>query len=307
VSIRFSLQANLPTHGRAWIDCAQRAEASGFEALYVGDHPGATGSPFAALSAAAPVTSTLRLGTYVCNCGVRDPLTLASDIATLDVLSDGRSVLGLGAGHTPTEWTMAGRQYPSARERVARLIEVSDAVTALLRGDVVTVRGAHVVLDDAVLVEPRPVQPKIPLLIGGNGTTVLRYAARVADVVGLSGLTTALADGHRHAVDWRPAAIDACVTLVRDHAPETPPVLDALVQHVEITDDRQAAAERVARVVEGCTPDDVLAAPFALIGSLSQIEEELAGHLTRWGISSYVVREYALAAVAPLIERVREW
>jgi probable F420-dependent oxidoreductase len=303
--IRFGLQADAPSGQSAWLDSARRAEALGFDALYLGDHAGVVASPFTALSAAAAVTSTLRLGTYVCNCGVRDPLPLATDVATLDVVSDGRSVLGLGAGHNPAEWTMSGRTYPTARARVARLIEVADAVTALLHGDVVTMHGEHVSLEDARLLAPRPVQPKIPVLIGGNGTALLRYAARAADIVGLSGLTTTLADGHRHAVDWRPAAIDDRVRLVGEHAADPPPSLDALVQHVEITDDREAAAERVAGQIAGCSPADVLAAPYVLIGSVSQIEEELAAHRERWGISSYVVREAARDAIAALIERAR--
>ena len=76
-----------PRH-RAWLDLAKQAEDSGFDTLYVADHLGATASPFAALTAAAPATSTLRIGTYVLNVGIRDPLAIASDAATLDVLSE---------------------------------------------------------------------------------------------------------------------------------------------------------------------------------------------------------------------------
>ena len=112
-TIRFGLQAGVDRDPRAWLDLAKRAEDSGFDALYVGDHPGVTASPFAALAAAASVTTTLKVGTYVLNAGVRDPLAIASDAATVDVLSGGRFVLGLGAGHTPAEWTMTGRVFPA--------------------------------------------------------------------------------------------------------------------------------------------------------------------------------------------------
>ena len=100
--------------GRAWLDLARKAEAAGFDTLYVADHLGVTASPFAALAAAAGATSTLKLGTYVLNAGIRDPLSLASEAATVDVISNGRFVLGLGAGHTPAEWAMTGRDYPTA-------------------------------------------------------------------------------------------------------------------------------------------------------------------------------------------------
>jgi alkanesulfonate monooxygenase SsuD/methylene tetrahydromethanopterin reductase-like flavin-dependent oxidoreductase (luciferase family) len=120
-TIRFGVQADMTSDARSWLELARKVEALGFDALYVADHPGVTASPFASLASAASVTSTLKLGTYVCNAGVRDPVTLASDAATVDVLSNGRLILGLGAGHTPAEWTMNGSDCPSARARVGRL------------------------------------------------------------------------------------------------------------------------------------------------------------------------------------------
>jgi len=96
--IRFSVQATLESAQR-WSELAYRVERLGFHALMAADHPGVTASPFAALAAAAAVTSTLQLGTYVCNVGIRDPLAIASDAATVDVLSGGRVTFGVGAGH----------------------------------------------------------------------------------------------------------------------------------------------------------------------------------------------------------------
>lgn len=307
--IRFGVQAGPESGSAAWLDLAAKAEDLGFDALYVADHVGVVVSPFVALAAAAAVTSTLRLGTYVVNCGLRDPLSIASDAATLDQLADGRVVLGLGAGHTPAEWTMSGRAYPSAAQRVGRLAETVEAVEALLRGDTVTFRGGYVELDEAVLAEPRPVQDRIPLLVGGNGPALLRLAGRTADVVGLTGLGRTLPDGHRHEVDWRRDAIDARVALVRAAAGgrAAGPILDALVQHVEITehDHRDAAAERCAQMAPGMTAADVVTAPYALVGSVDQIVEELVAHRERWGITSYVVRAPAIDLVAPIIEQLR--
>ena len=307
MTIRFGVQAGILANGREWLDLAAKTEALGFDALYVADHPGVTASPFIALSAAAAATSTLRLGTYVVNSGIRDPLTLASDAATLDALSHGRAILGLGAGHTPVEWTMTGTGYPPPAARVARLAEMLDAVTALLRGEVVTRHGRHIHLEEAFLLAPRPAQARMPLLVGGNGRALLRVAAQYADVVSVTGLTTTLADGHRHAVDWRPQALDERIALIHAAAPDPHPiVIDALVQHVEITDDRAGAAARVARIATGSTPADVLDSPFTLIGSYEEILEELHAHEARWGITSYVVRAGALDAVAPLLERLSD-
>lgn len=308
--IRFSLQADLDSDPRAWRDLALKAEDSGFDALLIGDHPGITAAPFAALAAAAAATSSLKVGTYVLNAGVRDPFALASDAATLDVISGGRFILGLGAGHTPAEWRMTGLDYPSPAARAGRLVEMVEVVTRLLRGEVVTHHGRYLRLDDALLSAPRPVQPVIPLLIGGNGSAVLRLGGRHADVVSLSGAQRTLADGHHHEVDWTNAAISPRVALVRDasgdRAPDSqPPVLDALVQHVGITDDRVAAAELVASRVSGATPADVLGSPFVLLGTLDELAEEVTRHHARWGFTSYVVRTGAIDAVAALIERLR--
>lgn len=130
----FSVQAH-PRDARSWLRLAQRCESSGFDALLAADHPGSAASPFVALTAAAGGTSTLGLGSYVSNAGVREPILLASDIATLDVVSHGRARLGLGAGHTPREWEAIGRTRPGVAGRVRRCIAVAEAVRALLAGD----------------------------------------------------------------------------------------------------------------------------------------------------------------------------
>jgi probable F420-dependent oxidoreductase len=305
--IRFGVQANLVPSTAEWLDLAVKIEDLGYHALYVADHVGSTPSPFAALAAAAAVTTTLRLGTYVVNCGVRDPIALASDAATVDRLSNGRVVLGLGAGHTPAEWTMSGREYPTAAQRVGRLIETVDVVAALLAGGVVSHHGRHLDVDGAVLEYPRPVQAKIPLLVGGNGREVLGLAARRADIVGLTGLGRTLDDGHRHEMDWRPTAIDERVALVRSASATRSdvPVLDALVQHVDITEHRDDVADQVARIGRDLTASDVLAAPYALVGTVAQIVDELYEHEERWGITSYVVRADAVDLVAPIIARLQ--
>ncbi len=80
------------------------------------------------MAAATSVTTTLRLGTYVLNAGIRDALLIAADTATLDVVSAGRAEVGIGAGHTPAEWEMTGRTRPTAADRVRHLIDVAGAV-----------------------------------------------------------------------------------------------------------------------------------------------------------------------------------
>jgi hypothetical protein len=168
---------------------------------------------------------------------------------------------------------MVGKRYPSPGERVHQLVE---------------------------FVEDLP--DGIPLLIGGNGTRVLHLAARKAQIVGMSGLGRTLEDGHRHEVRWSLSAIDDRVAIVR--AAGRSPVLDALVQHFQITDERAAVAETLASRVQGLTPSDALAAPYALFGSVAQLADEVARHRERWGFTSYVVRADAIDAAARLLTQV---
>lgn len=300
------MQAGLLTDASTWLHTAIETERLGFDAFYVADHLGVTPSPFAALAAAAGATTKIKLGTYVLNTGVRDPVTLASDAATLDVLSNGRAILGLGAGHTPAEWTMTGREYPTAADRVGRLIETVTVVAALLRGEVVTHHGQFLHIDDGYVLSPIPRQRAIPLLIGGNGPDVLRLAGSTADIVSLTGLGRTLEDGHRHTVDWSIGSIDERVMVARDAAVarDHAPVLDALVQHIEITDRRDQAAEAFATTAPGLTASQVLGAPYALIGTVDELTEELLRHQQRWGFTSYVIRADAMTTAAELLRHL---
>lgn len=173
-SVRVSVQGQ-PKDRAPWLALAREVELTGFEALYVAGHPGSVAAPFVALSAAAAVTDRIRVGTCVANAGMWEPASLANEIATLDVVSGGRAVLGVGAGHTPQRVGFDRSIVPFARracrpdDRAGRC-----CASALLAGDTVSHRGTHFTLVHAALANPRPVQNSIPLLICGNGARVLR-------------------------------------------------------------------------------------------------------------------------------------
>jgi alkanesulfonate monooxygenase SsuD/methylene tetrahydromethanopterin reductase-like flavin-dependent oxidoreductase (luciferase family) len=145
-----SVQAE-PRDMDSWQALARRLETAGFRGLLTGDHPGSGPSPWPALGAAASVTRTLLLGTYMVQAGVREPVQVAADSATLDLLAPGRVVLGIGAGHTPREWEDIGRTRPSPAERAGRLAEFVDVVSRLLRGEQVSCQGQYLEVRDARL------------------------------------------------------------------------------------------------------------------------------------------------------------
>lgn len=299
--VEFSVQAS-PRDRSSWLELARRCEDVGVRALLVSDHPGSGPSPFVALAAAGAVTSTLRLGSYVLNAGVRDPLLVAGDVATLDVVSDGRAEVGLGAGHTPAEWAMTGRSRPGPAARAQRLVSVAGAVADLLAGRMVSAERVGATAD-VVLSGPRPVQSHVPLLVGGGNPVLLGWGGAHADAVGLSGLGRTLADGHSHTVSWSVGQVDSQVRVLCDAAAAAGvavPALEALVQHVEITDDRAGAARAFAAEAE-IDIKGLLAVPYALIGSVHEVAEQVHSAREQWGISRWVVREGALDAVDAII------
>lgn len=296
-----SIQA-APIDAESWARLARRCEQVGCRALLVSDHPGSGPSPFVALAAAAAVTSTLRLGSYVVNAGVRDPLLIAGDVATLDVVSAGRAEVGLGAGHTPAEWEMTGSQRPSPPQRVERLIAVAGGVRTLLDGG--TVPAGHVgARCDVHLGRPRPVQGHVPLLVGGGNRRLLAWSGGHSDAVGLSGLGRTLPDGHSHTVSWSQTAVDGQAEVVRRAAAAAgviPPPLEVLVQHVIITGDRAAAAGSLSEELNTCV-EDLLAVPYLWMGTVEQIVEQVHVARARWGITRWVVRAAALDVAAEVL------
>jgi alkanesulfonate monooxygenase SsuD/methylene tetrahydromethanopterin reductase-like flavin-dependent oxidoreductase (luciferase family) len=228
--------------------------------------------------------------------GVREPMQVAADAATLDLLAPGRVVLGLGAGHTPREWSDIGRDRPAPRERAERLAEFVEAVAALLRGDTVTVAGKHLALRESFL-DGLPSEGRVRLAVGGGHPLILSTAARHADVVGLTGAGRTLPDGHHHEVRWALPDLRRQLELVSDQARQVgnSPVIEVLVQQVRATSDRAAAIEELTARFAGVPAEDIARTPFLLIGSHEEMASQMLAQSDDLGITSYVVREPAVA------------
>jgi probable F420-dependent oxidoreductase len=297
--IAVSVQAE-PIDLDSWLALARRLEAGGFSALLAGDHPGSGTSPWPALGAAAAVTRTLTLGT-----GVREPVHVAADAATLDILAPRRVQLGIGAGHTPREWEDLGGQRPAAADRAGRLAEFADIVARLLRGETVTHQSRYLTLRGSRL-EGLPAAGRVRLAVGGGHPLILRTAARHADMVGLSGLGRTLADGHHHQARWSAAQLRRDLQLVADEAQRAgrAPVIEALVQMVTVTDDRESAIRAISDRIPGASPGDVAHTPFVLAGSYEQMAAQLRAQAGDLGITSYVVREPAVADLERVMQLI---
>ena len=179
-----------PSRSRAeWTQKARKIEDLGYSTLTVPDHLSGFFAPMPALITTAEATKNLRVGTNVLNNDFRHPVLVAREAATVDLLTEGRFELGLGAGHMQSEYNQAGLNFDAGGIRVERLAEAVVLIKRLLKGEQVTLAG-HYYRVTGHTIYPFPVQrPHPPILVGGNGSTLLGLAAREADIVGLSGIT----------------------------------------------------------------------------------------------------------------------
>ena len=186
----------LPTHhggelssAAAITDVATAAEAAGFDAVFVTDHPFpadrwlATGGhhaldPFVALSFAAAATSRLRLHTNLLVLAYRNPFLSAKAAASLDALSGGRVIVGVGAGYLEAEFEALGVDFA---ERNDLTDEAILALRAAWSGESVTATGRHWRASGNTML-PRPAQsPSPPIWVGGNSRRAIRRAVELAD------------------------------------------------------------------------------------------------------------------------------
>ena len=257
-----------------------RAEELGYDILAAPDHLGGI-SPFAALAAAAVTTERLRLRTYVLNIGFWNPALLAREVRTLDMLSEGRAELGLGAGHMKSEHDEAGLPWRPLPERVEQL--------------------------ERVVVDVRPRLPdRVPLVIGAMSRQGLGLAARYADVVAFSGL--------RQVAGATPGTFTLCsaaetadrVHHVRRQAGSRPYLSDVLLQKVVIDRDPEEAAAEIVAGAPGLTVERVLDTPFALFArDASDAVAELRRRHEVYGFDGVTTHQSEMNALAEVMSAYR--
>ncbi|MBA3687528.1 MAG: TIGR03560 family F420-dependent LLM class oxidoreductase [Chloroflexi bacterium] len=202
----------------AWrrsIEVARHAEELGFESIWLYDHFQTDPTPedeitfeaFTLLAALGAWTERVRLGHLVLGAGYRNPALVAKMASTLDVVTDGRMELGLGAGWKEDEYLAFGYDFPPTRERLAILGDTLEIVARMFSGTHATFAGKHRLVTDAINVPAGLQKPRIPIVVGGNGPSVtFRLAARHADELNLDGLT--------------PEEVARAIPLVRDRCDE---------------------------------------------------------------------------------------
>ena len=302
---RFGVSAQPLDTADDWRALARKVEDLGYSTLFLPDHLGKQLAPMPALAVAAEATSRLRVGVLVAANDFRHPVLHAKEIATLDLLSDGRVEWGVGAGWLEPEYQAAGIPFDLAELRVSRLEEAVTVMRGLFGDDPVHHHGDHYQVD-GLEGFPKPIQrPHPPLLVGAAQHRMLSFAARAADIVGVAPSPTSQSvdgDPPRHTVV---EAVDRQVEWVRGAASERFDELELnmVAFPVAVTNEREQRAERVAPHIR-LPPDQVLASPHVILGTVEQICEQLEAHRQRWGVSYWVVPARSAGALSPVVARL---
>jgi probable F420-dependent oxidoreductase len=311
---RFAVQSFSAKSGKEWRERAKRAEALGYSALHLADHvvvgeamtksnhPMQELAAVPAMMSAAEATTTLKVGCRVFCIDYQHPVVLAKQAATIDLLSDGRLELGLGAGWVTAEYAAMNIPMDSAGVRISRLEETIGAMRAMFTGEPVAVSGKHLQLAGF---SGAPKRPFPPLMIGGGGKRVLSLAAREADIVsfnfnnragviGPDGVKSSTADATAEKLGWVKAAAGARFEKIE---------LEIAAYFTFVQDGAEAIAAGMGGAM-GLSKEEMLRHPHGLFGTVDSVTAELERRRQRYGISYVTVGDTAMEAFAPVVARL---
>jgi probable F420-dependent oxidoreductase len=306
---RFLADARRIGSVRDLTETARRAESVGIDTLVIPDHLIAQLSPVPAMAVVASVSDRLRIGAFVLNNDLRHPAVLAQDLASLDVLSEGRLDVAIGAGWNRPEYEAIGLPFDATRVRQARLTEAIAVLKGCFADGPFSFSGEHYTITDYDA-QPKPVQqPHPPILVGGGGRRTLTLAAREAQIVGLAPRilsngapdpSSVTFEGTREKIAWvREAAGDRFEQLELNAYPS--------MTGISVTDDPLGEAQAVAdRLTErsGITvrAEELLESPHIFINTLDGFVDKFRRLREELGISSFMVGE--VDELAPVVERL---
>ncbi len=302
---RFGVQVSKETSAKGWAELARRTEAAGYEVLTMPDHFTDQLAPIPALMAAASATTTLRVGALVFDNDYKHPVVLAKELATIDLLSEGRLEIGLGAGWMISDYEEAGMPYDSPKVRIDRFIEGVAVIRGAMAEGAFSFSGDHYTIAN-YNGQPKPVQGRPPLLIGGGGKRVLSYAAREADIIGINGTMTAGVVGPEALSTMTAESVDEKVAIVAAAGAHRLNDIEMNIRtfFVKVTNDRAATVEGISSMF-GVSKEMIDASPFALIGSVEECIEQLLERRERWGFNYTIVGAENIDECAPIVAALR--
>jgi probable F420-dependent oxidoreductase len=298
--IRFSTQTGGQPTGEQWMARAKRIEAIGYETLSMPDHMvGGAWSNMPALGAAAAVTTRLRLGNLVLDNDFRNPVVLAREFATLDVISNGRVEVGLGAGWFDRDYQGTGIPFDRGRVRVARLAEAVTLIKRLFTEDEVSFEGTYYRTTKSECRPKTVQQPRPPILIAAGGPQILDLAGREADIVAIippaAGVRPPAPD------DVTAAGVRKQIDVVRKAAGSRFGEIElSCFVDVTLTDDRE---KTIAEMAEKAKADPVTLrlSIYRGIGTLDEVREHIVRVRRETGITYFCLRGPHAEELAPVV------
>lgn len=285
-----------------WTALATDAEALGYSSLLVSDHvvdflPVGGASPLMALAAAAAVTSRIALGTIVLCNDFRHPIVLAKDAATLDLMSNGRIELGIGAGWHRPDYEALGLPFDGAGVRIGRLVESLEIMKACWSGRPVDFEGQYYSVRGYVG-HPATVRAGGPrLMVGGGSPRILRSAGRYADIVGVH-VSTVAADW---VLDTSFERVTEKIGWIREGAGDRFDDIELQMScTVRITDGTPGAARRVAEEL-GISLRELENAAMLIVGDLDQIADGVRRRQSELGVTYFLVAAERARELAPVV------
>jgi probable F420-dependent oxidoreductase len=292
-----------------WRELAQRAEGLGYSTLLMGDHVGqflpfGGSAPLLALADAAAATANLRVGTAMLANDYRHPALVAREAATIDVLTDGRFELGIGAGWLESDYQALGVPYDPAPTRIDRLAEAVRLMKLGWAGEVFDFAGEYYSVRDYRGL-PRPIQrPHPPVAIGGGTSRILRKAGELADIVGVH-VSTRSKGPQERARDLSEERLHQKLAWIRVGAGDRFSALELqmtvftlLISHDPQEAVRRAAAQRAAAAAE------ITGSVMSLVGTVDSVCDELRRRRELWGVSYVTVDAASCDAFAPVVARL---
>lgn len=301
---RFAVTATRAESGEAWRAKARRIEELGYDVLLITDHITQQLAPVPAMAAALEATTHLRVGSYVFANDYRNPVMLAKEIATLDVLSGGRVEWGIGAGWYARDYEMLGIPYDPPAARIARLREGVALIERLFAEDTVDASGRFYTVHGAKLL-PKPVQrPRPPLMVGAGGPRMLRFAARHADIVALNPRFDA--NGHPVVADLLSSEVKRKLVALRAAVGDR---LDAVERNVfvldaGVSDEPRSLVDAMATRLKAAATQ-LVDSPFVLYGTTESLVRTLLERRERLGISYYGLPDKATEPFATVVRALR--
>ncbi len=307
---RFGVQFSTSTSGDEYRETVRKIEDLGYSTVFCPDHFDDQWAPTVALTVAAEATTTLRVAALVYDVDYRHPVTLAKEIATLDVVSGGRVEFGIGAGWMTDDYEAAGIRFDRPGVRIDRMIEAIEVVQGLWSGEPLDFRGSHYEIS-GLTGTPSPHQPGgPPIIVGGGGKRVLTEAALRADIVGLNaslhagsvGPETALSALGERFLERRNWVEEAA----GDRFPEIELQMNTFMTAVtNTTSEANEMFEGMAPMF-GLSAEQARTIPMVLAGTISDVCDQLHRYRELYGTSYWVIHEGEVDAMAPVVAKMTD-